>query len=39
MLRSSAWDDVARDCRLTTRWKTNGMSIWIGFRIAIVPQS
>ena len=39
MLRSSARDDVARDCRLTTRWKTNGMSIWIGFRIAIVPQS
>lgn len=39
MLRSSAWDDVARDCRLTTRWKTNGMSIWIGLRLAIVPQS
>ena len=39
MLRSSAWDDMARDCRLTTRWKTNGMSIWIGLRLAIVPQS
>ena len=35
MLRSSAWDDVAKDCRLTTRWKTNGMSKWIGFRLAI----
>lgn len=35
MLRSSAWDDVAKDCRLTTRWKTNGSSAWIGFRLAI----
>lgn len=35
MLRSSAWDDVARDCRLTTRWQTNGCSIWIGLRLAI----
>ena len=35
MLRSSAWDDDARNCRLTTRWQTNGCSIWIGFRLAI----
>lgn len=35
MIRSSAWDDVARDCRLTTRWQTNGCSIWIGLRLAI----
>ena len=35
MLRSSAWDDVAKDSRLTTRWKTNGSSKWIGFRLAI----
>ena len=39
MCRSSAWDDEAKDCRLTTRWKTNGSSAWIGFRLAIVPQS
>ena len=37
MCRSSAWDDEAKDCRLTTRWKTNGSSAWIGFRLAIVP--
>ncbi len=35
MLRSSAWADVAKDCRLTTRWQTNGCSMWIGLRIAI----
>ena len=35
MLRSSAWDDVAKDCRLTARWKTGGSSAWIGLRLAI----